>query len=69
MVTLEGISEEDWWKYAPEGRVCEYLDGVVYMPSPATVEHQDDVGFWFGLLQCYLGERGGGGWERVHPWR
>lgn len=57
MVTLEGISEEDWWKYAPEGRVCEYLDGVVYMPSPASDEHQDDVGFWFSLLNIYTTER------------
>lgn len=57
MVTLEGVSEEDWWKYAPENRVCEYLDGVVYMPSPATDEHQDDVGFWFTLLNLYTHER------------
>lgn len=57
MVTLEGVSERDWWKYAPEGRVCEYWDGVVYMPSPASIEHQEDVGFWHFLLRGYAGER------------
>ncbi len=56
MVILEGVSEEDWWKYAPDNRVCEYIDGVVYLPSPASREHQDDVGFWFILIQSLLGE-------------
>ena len=54
MVTIEGVSEEEWWRYAPEGRVCEFFDGVVYMPSPATIEHQDDVGFWYFLLSGYF---------------
>ena len=58
MVTLEGVSEEDWWKNAPEGRVCEYLDGVVFMPSPASREHQEDVGLWHTLLNCFLEGRG-----------
>jgi Uma2 family endonuclease len=58
MVTIEGVSEEAWWRYAPEGRVCEFFDGVVYMPSPATREHQEDVGFWFFLLKGFTGERG-----------
>lgn len=57
MVMIEGVDEQEWWKLAPEGRVCEYLDGVVYMPSPASEEHQDDVGFWFFLLSGFVSER------------
>ena len=53
MVAIEDVSEEDWWEFAPEGQVCEYLDGVVYMPSPATNEHQDETGFWFDLLNGF----------------
>lgn len=53
MVTIEGVSEEDWWKSAPESRICEFFDGVVYMPSPATDEHQDETSFWFDLLNGF----------------
>src|SRR3954449_3850120 len=53
MVTIEGVTEEDWWRYAPEGRICEYIDGVVYMPSPATDEHQDVTLFWADILNGF----------------
>ena len=57
MVMIEGVTEEEWWEDAPDNRVCEFWDGVVYMPSPASVEHQSDVGFWFFLLSGFASER------------
>lgn len=60
MVMIEGQTEEDWWRYAPESRICEYIDGIIYMPSPATAEHQDDVGFLFFLLNGFRYSRGSG---------
>src|SRR4051812_16801022 len=53
MVVIEDVSEEEWWRRAPEGRVCEFFDGTVYMPSPASAEHQDEVGFWLDLLNGF----------------
>jgi Uma2 family endonuclease len=53
MVTIVGVSEEEWWKFAPEDQICEFFDGVVYMPSPATDEHQDEVSFWFDILNGF----------------
>jgi Uma2 family endonuclease len=60
MVMIEGQTEEDWWRYAPESRICEYIDGIIYMPSPATAEHLDDVGFLFFLLNGFRYSQGGG---------
>ncbi|HWE40715.1 MAG TPA: Uma2 family endonuclease [Isosphaeraceae bacterium] len=60
MVTLSGQSEEDFWVHAPEKQYCEYIDGVVYMPSPVSAPHQDEVGFLFWLLHTFRLERGTG---------
>src|SRR4051794_3700843 len=58
MVTIEGVSEAEWRELAPDNQVCEYWDGVIYMPPPASLEHKDDVGFWFFLLSGYVEQRG-----------
>lgn len=50
MVTIEGQSPGDYERLAPENAFCEYLDGVVYMPSPATDRHQNLSGFFFNIL-------------------
>lgn len=57
MVTVPGVSEDDWWAHAPETQICEFLDGVVYMPPPASDEHQDEVSFLAFLLQGFASER------------
>ncbi len=53
MVMIEGLTAADWWRLAPERRICEYLDGVVYMPSPASDDHQDVTLFWIDLLNGF----------------
>jgi len=62
MVVIEEVTEEEWWRRAPEGRVCEFFDGTVYMPSPASAEHQDEVGFWFDPLNGFRFARLGPEW-------
>ncbi len=56
MVTIEGQSPDDWEKFAPESRICEYLDGVVYMPSPVSIRHQQIVIFLADLLNGFRWE-------------
>src|SRR5947209_1721892 len=60
MVMIAGQTEEDWWRLAPETRFCEYIDGIIYMPSPVSDEHQDVAGFLFDLLNGFRYERGTG---------
>ena len=60
LVTIEGQTEEDFFRYAPETRFCEFIDGVVYMPSPVREDHQDIVGFLYILLNMYRNVRGFG---------
>lgn len=60
MVMIAGQTSEDFERFAPESRSCDYIDGIVYMPSPATDRHQDQVGFLFDLLNGFRCERGGG---------
>lgn len=60
MVTLSGQSEEDFWVYAPESRYCDYIDGIVYMPSPVSEPHQDQLLFLLWLLHSFRLRRGTG---------
>ena len=60
VVTIEDQTEEDFFRYAPENRFCEFIDGVVYMPSPVSIRHQELVFFLLSLLAGYRDERGGG---------
>ncbi|WP_169980028.1 Uma2 family endonuclease [Tautonia rosea] len=53
MVMIEGQTEEDFFRFAPENRYCEFIDGIVYMPSPVSPRHQKLVGFWYVLLSTY----------------
>jgi Uma2 family endonuclease len=57
MVTIPDQSEEDFFLYAPEKRFCEFIDGVIYMPSPVGVRHQEVLQFLFLLLDGYFKER------------
>src|SRR5690242_18122559 len=60
MVTIEGQTEEDFFRFAPEDRFCEFIDGVVYLPSPVSIRHQDIVRFMLVLLDGFRCERGTG---------
>ncbi len=59
MVMIAGQTPEDFERYAPEGRFCDYIDGVVYMPSPVTDRHQEHTQFLFYLIESFRLERGG----------
>ncbi len=59
MVILEDQTSEDFERYAPERQPCDYLEGRVYMPSPATERHQEQVGFFYWLLDTFRQIRGG----------
>ncbi len=58
LVAIEGMTAAQWWNLAPDCRFCEYLDGVVYMPSPVTDRHQEHTGFVYFLLAGFRDERG-----------
>lgn len=58
MVAIEDQTEEDFYRYAPETRFCEFIDGVVYMPSPVHIRHQEIVGFLFDLINGFRLDRG-----------
>ncbi len=56
MVTILDQKPEDFERDAPEMRICEYLDGVIYLPSPATDRHQEQVGLFLYLLMEFACE-------------
>lgn len=60
VVTIEGQTEEDFFRYAPETRFCEFIDGIVYMPSPVNIWHQEVVIFLVDLLNGFRLARGTG---------
>lgn len=60
MVMILDQSPEDFERRAPETRFCDYLDGVVYMPSPASDRHQDLGGFLYVLLRGFCEDRDAG---------
>ncbi|HEV3167546.1 MAG TPA: Uma2 family endonuclease [Isosphaeraceae bacterium] len=57
MVMIAGQTEEDYFRRAPENQFCEFIDGIVYMPSPVSVSHQQLVQFVFHLLDGFRSER------------
>ena len=66
MVTIEDQTPDDFERYAPENAFCDYLDGVVYMPSPVSDRHQDVVFFLSQLLGPFR-HRMGTGVVRLGP--
>jgi Uma2 family endonuclease len=60
MVTLSGQSEEDFWRLAPEKQYCEYIDGIVCMPSPVSYWHQLVIVFLIDVLNGFRIARGTG---------
>ena len=43
---------------APRNQICEYIDGLIYMPNAPTDEHQDVAGFLFDILNGFRYARG-----------
>lgn len=60
LIAIPGQTAEDFERFAPETRICEYFDGTVYMPSPVSDDHQYLVVFLTHLLDAYRWERGTG---------
>jgi Uma2 family endonuclease len=54
MVMIPDQTLDDYFRRAPENKICEYIDGIVYMPSPASLGHQDDVILLTFLLRGFL---------------
>jgi Uma2 family endonuclease len=57
MVMIRDQTVEDYLRRAPENKICEYIDGIVYMPSPASLWHQFDVFLLAFLLDGFTAER------------
>ncbi len=51
-------TEDDFEELAEEDLRCEYLDGVLIVHSPASVEHEDHVMFLGTLLNNFVSCRG-----------
>lgn len=50
MVMIAGQTVEQWRQLAPGNQICEYVDGLIYIPNAPTDEHQDVAGFLFDLF-------------------
>ena len=50
-------TEEDYESLAQEDLRCEYLDGVLIVHSPATLEHEERVGFLTILVGGFVSQR------------
>ena len=51
-------TEEEFLKYAPEKRFCDFIDGELIVHSPVRPIHQDIVGRLFFLLMAHTSARG-----------
>jgi Uma2 family endonuclease len=50
-------TEDDYEELADEDLRCEYLDGVLIVHSPASVEHEDETVFLTTLLNIFVSSR------------
>lgn len=53
LVMIAGQTEEDFFRLAPEKQFCEFIDGIVYMPSPISIGHQRHALFLAFLLNGF----------------
>ena len=56
LLTLHDWSVEEYFKLAPEDRICEYLEGTITVASPASTTHQRIVQFLTRLLATFVEE-------------
>ena len=59
VVIRHGVTEEEFYRDATEDSDWEYLDGRLFMHSPASDRLEDHFRFLITLLSTYLDERGG----------
>ncbi len=57
MVMICGQTEDDYLRRSPEGRFCEFIDGIVYMPPSVHPSHQFDLQFLSFLVAGYNSRR------------
>ena len=57
LVMIAGQTEEDYFRRAPDGQFCEFIDGIVYMPPRVHYVHQRDVQFLVFLVMSYHARR------------
>jgi Uma2 family endonuclease len=60
MVMIPDQTVEDYMRRCPENKFCEYIDGIVYMPSPVDIWHQFETQFFAVLLEMFAEERNSG---------
>src|SRR6266545_6479682 len=59
LIVKPGITEEEFYRLADEDSDWEYLDGRLFMHSPASDRHEDLFSFLLTLIRGYLDERKG----------
>lgn len=59
MVVLENVPEYHFWESTEDDR-WEFVEGTLFMHSPASLRHQDIVVFLVTLLKLFLGRRRAG---------
>jgi Uma2 family endonuclease len=57
MVMIPDQTFDDYLLRAPETQFCEYIDGVVYMPSPVDAWHQIEIHFLIFLIEGFACDR------------
>jgi Uma2 family endonuclease len=60
MVMIADQTYDDYMRRCPENKFCEFIDGIVYMASPATLWHQFEIQFFFTLLNMFTSRRRAG---------
>jgi len=60
MVMIADQTEEEYLRRAPENKICEFIDGTVYIPSPAELWHQFDIQLLVFLLEGFTADRQAG---------
>ena len=60
MVMIPDQTLDDYLRRAPENETCEYIDGTVYMPSPASLRHQFGASLLAFLLIGFTSHRQAG---------
>ena len=60
LLRLYGFDEAGFFRFAPETGFCELLDGVLILPSPAAIRHQQLTVFVTHLLDGWCHERKAG---------
>ena len=57
-VVEHGVTPEEFEARVREDWRCDYIDGVLYMHSPASSRHEDLFGFLYSMMHGYVQERG-----------